>query len=484
MLQLYADTADPGPADGLAGRGRRDAAGAAVPVPARAGAAAARRATPLDGYALATRLSLPADRARRPTTRCCAAAERASLDDRGRPARRRPIACWPTPRAAELFVHFATSGGSWAAGHARQGLASSTAPGQTRRRPRSPRRRGCSSTDAWQNGPTLTTLLTGARHVRRRRPGRVLRSARAGRRRVPARRPRSRARRRAADAGLVPGRARQGRPDVAGPARQVRARAAVLHAAAAAAADIVVAPPVVDPRLSTRERFAQHTADAFCAGCHLLMDPIGFAFEHYDAAGRWRDIDAGKPVDATGSLTGTDVDGALDGVPQPGRASLADERRRSRAARPRNGSATRSGAAEQTPRRPVHDRPAGRTRSGRERAATSSRWCAPTVQHGRVPQPPAGGLTMNRDELSRGERSCAAPAARRSRCPGSRRWRRAARTPAAASAEALHRDVLAQRHASPARGRRPGTRDRLHAVADPVAAGSRTRTTSSSIQGL
>ena len=30
------------------------------------------------------------------------------------------------------------------------------------------------------------------------------------------------------------------------------------------------------------------------------MDPIGFAFEHYDAAGRWRDIDGGQPVDATG----------------------------------------------------------------------------------------------------------------------------------------------------------------------------------------
>ena len=79
--------------------------------------------------------------------------------------------------------------------------------------------------------------------------------------------------------------------------------------------DIVVSPPTVDPRLSTRQRFAQHTAEPLCAGCHSKMDPIGFAFEHYDATGRWRDIDGGQMVDATGALSGSDVDGALDGVP-------------------------------------------------------------------------------------------------------------------------------------------------------------------------
>lgn len=83
--------------------------------------------------------------------------------------------------------------------------------------------------------------------------------------------------------------------------------------------DIVVQPPTVDPRLTTRQRFAQHTADDSCAGCHVFLDPIGFTFEHYDAAGRWRDTDGGgQSVDATGELTGTDVDGPLDGV-----ASLA-----------------------------------------------------------------------------------------------------------------------------------------------------------------
>jgi len=79
--------------------------------------------------------------------------------------------------------------------------------------------------------------------------------------------------------------------------------------------DIVVQPPTVDPRLTTRQRFAQHTAEESCASCHMFLDPIGFTFEHYDAAGRWRDTDGGgQAVDASGALTGTDVDGALDGV--------------------------------------------------------------------------------------------------------------------------------------------------------------------------
>ena len=112
--------------------------------------------------------------------------------------------------------------------------------------------------------------------------------------------------------------------------------------------DIVVQPPTVDPRLTTRQRFAQHTADESCAACHMFLDPIGFTFEHYDAAGRWRDTDGGgQAVDATGELTGTDVDGALDGVASLARASPAATR--SPAARRRNGSATRSRATSEPP---------------------------------------------------------------------------------------------------------------------------------------
>ncbi len=68
------------------------------------------------------------------------------------------------------------------------------------------------------------------------------------------------------------------------------------------------------PGASTRQRFEQHRADPLCAGCHRYMDPIGFGFEHYDAAGRWRELDDGVPVDASGEVVGTDVAGPFSGA--------------------------------------------------------------------------------------------------------------------------------------------------------------------------
>jgi hypothetical protein len=51
-----------------------------------------------------------------------------------------------------------------------------------------------------------------------------------------------------------------------------------------------------------------------CAGCHAKMDPIGFALEHFDAVGRWRESDAGQPIDAASKLLdGSTIDG-LGGV--------------------------------------------------------------------------------------------------------------------------------------------------------------------------
>ncbi len=58
----------------------------------------------------------------------------------------------------------------------------------------------------------------------------------------------------------------------------------------------------VSSALSVRERLAAHRANAACAGCHKLMDPVGFSLEHFDAVGRWRDTEEGRPVDATGGL--------------------------------------------------------------------------------------------------------------------------------------------------------------------------------------
>lgn len=54
--------------------------------------------------------------------------------------------------------------------------------------------------------------------------------------------------------------------------------------------------------LSVRARLAEHRADAACASCHDVMDPVGFALENYDAIGRWRTLEEGQPVDAAGGL--------------------------------------------------------------------------------------------------------------------------------------------------------------------------------------
>lgn len=78
--------------------------------------------------------------------------------------------------------------------------------------------------------------------------------------------------------------------------------------------DVLLGAPDVAPNLTTRERLAQHVENEACASCHRVIDPVGLAFEHYDPVGRWRDEEKGKPIDASGQLVGTDVDGAIDGA--------------------------------------------------------------------------------------------------------------------------------------------------------------------------
>jgi hypothetical protein len=66
----------------------------------------------------------------------------------------------------------------------------------------------------------------------------------------------------------------------------------------------LVVPPLPEPQpgQTTRERFSIHSMSP-CATCHTQIDPIGFAFEHYDAIGAYRTTDANKPVDAKGTFT-------------------------------------------------------------------------------------------------------------------------------------------------------------------------------------
>jgi hypothetical protein len=62
--------------------------------------------------------------------------------------------------------------------------------------------------------------------------------------------------------------------------------------------------------VSLRERLETHRANPVCAGCHRMMDPIGFAMENFDGIGRWRAKEDGKSIDASGTLfTGAKMDG-------------------------------------------------------------------------------------------------------------------------------------------------------------------------------
>ncbi|MCH7978877.1 MAG: DUF1588 domain-containing protein, partial [Acidobacteria bacterium] len=57
--------------------------------------------------------------------------------------------------------------------------------------------------------------------------------------------------------------------------------------------------------LTMRQRIEQHQqANSVCAGCHVRMDPIGFALDNFNPIGQWRTTDGDVPIDASGSLPG------------------------------------------------------------------------------------------------------------------------------------------------------------------------------------
>jgi hypothetical protein len=78
--------------------------------------------------------------------------------------------------------------------------------------------------------------------------------------------------------------------------------------------DIVVVAPDPDPTLTTREQFSIHSSEPACAGCHRLVDPIGFGLERFDPVGRFRELENGKEIDDSGEVVSTlDLDGAFIG---------------------------------------------------------------------------------------------------------------------------------------------------------------------------
>ncbi len=69
-----------------------------------------------------------------------------------------------------------------------------------------------------------------------------------------------------------------------------------------------------DKPRTLRDAMQLHRAAPACASCHARMDPIGFAFENFDATGAWRDHDGGQPIDTQSKmLDGTEVNG-VEGV--------------------------------------------------------------------------------------------------------------------------------------------------------------------------
>src|SRR5690606_10011697 len=71
---------------------------------------------------------------------------------------------------------------------------------------------------------------------------------------------------------------------------------------------------------TVREIIAQHRASPACAGCHGVMDPLGFALENFDAVGTWRNKDryTGTVIDASAELP----DGTVVNSPESLRKAL------------------------------------------------------------------------------------------------------------------------------------------------------------------
>lgn len=71
--------------------------------------------------------------------------------------------------------------------------------------------------------------------------------------------------------------------------------------------DVVPELPAPDPSKSLREQMAEHATNPTCASCHRVMDGLGFAFEHFDGAGKYRELEGTQNIDSNGTAA---IDGA------------------------------------------------------------------------------------------------------------------------------------------------------------------------------
>jgi len=82
--------------------------------------------------------------------------------------------------------------------------------------------------------------------------------------------------------------------------------------------DVDITPPAVTSAPTARDRFTAHEmAGGSCMNCHQLMDPIGFAFESFDAIGKYRTTENGATINLAGNIlaaTDTSLNGTFTGV--------------------------------------------------------------------------------------------------------------------------------------------------------------------------
>jgi len=69
-------------------------------------------------------------------------------------------------------------------------------------------------------------------------------------------------------------------------------------------------PPDLHADLTTRERVSLQTQAQSCMSCHTMINGLGFTLENFDAVGRFREKDNGRPVITAGDYqtrTGDEV---------------------------------------------------------------------------------------------------------------------------------------------------------------------------------
>lgn len=77
--------------------------------------------------------------------------------------------------------------------------------------------------------------------------------------------------------------------------------------------DFTLIQDITNPKFKTvRDRLEAHRSNPTCAGCHRLTDPMGLAFENFDAAGGFRTTENGARIDTSGEWNGVKFSGPVE----------------------------------------------------------------------------------------------------------------------------------------------------------------------------